>query len=100
MKAIGMGNRAIITPEHRMREQQPVEVGRVSKPRKIYTISVGWYEVRNVHIAASSWEKAMAKAQKDWDMDRNLDWRECPRFEPPLFQVEDEEEVGTVHEPA
>ena len=87
-----MGNRAIITPEHSMGEQQPVEARRVGQPRKIYTISVGWYEVRNVDIVACSPDEALARAQKDWGLDRNFDWRECPSFEPPLFQVEDEQE--------
>lgn len=71
----------------------------MSQPRKIYTISVGWYEVRNVNVVATSADKAMAKAQKDWGMDRNLDWRDCPSFEPPHFQIEDEEEEGRTHEP-
>lgn len=67
--------------------------------RKIYSISVGWYEVRNVDIVASSEDEATAKAQKDWGLDRNLNWRVCPSFEPPLFQIEDEEEEGRSHEP-
>lgn len=67
----------------------------MSQPRKIYTISVGWYEVRNVAIVAASADEAMDKAQKDWGLDRNLNWRDCPSFEPPLFQIEDEEVLGT-----
>lgn len=70
----------------------------MSQSRKIYTISVGWYEVRNVHIVASSEDEAMAKAQKDWGLDRNLNWRDCPSFEPPHFQIEDEKEEGAAHE--
>ena len=66
----------------------------MSQPRKIYTISVGWHEVRNVAIVAASAGEAMDKAQKDWGLDRNLDWRDCPIFEPPLFQIEDEQEEG------
>lgn len=63
----------------------------MSPRRKIYTISAGWFEVRNVKIVAASPEKALAKAKRDWDMGRNLNWRDCPSFEPPHFQIEDVE---------
>lgn len=71
----------------------------MSEMRKRYQVSVGWFEVRNVWIEAADSDDAIAQAEQDWSGMRALDWYEYAVFEPPLFQVEDSEDLDAKHEP-
>ncbi len=77
----------------------PTEPPPQNASQTVYSISVGWHEAYTVDIVADGRDEALAQAEADWGGRRILPWLWVATFEPPLFQVEDEEPVGRSHEP-